>query len=296
MKSRIIWMFLAVAILAACQPQEKAWDELESHYATMDSVRVHYKISGQGDTAVIFVHGLGCDLNTWQAQYEAFAGRKGLRLVLIDLPGFGQSDKPDTNYSLEFFAQAIESVMADAGIGRAVLVGHSLGTPICREFTFAHPDQVLGLLDIDGVYVLLPVDSAMAEQYKLAMRSFANGFCQEDVKDYFAGFVISLSGPETPQAVTDYAMSVMPNTPGFVACSTMGNLVDMRYWTGRQIAVPVSVVCTQNSGLEPDNKQRMQELYPNLTYTELTTCGHFIHMEQPETINQAIDALLNTIQ
>ena len=46
------------------------------------------------------------------------------------------------------------------------------------------------------------------------------------------------------------------------------------------------VICTQNSGLEPDNKEKMQALYSNLDYTELTTCGHFIHMEQAEMFNE----------
>ena len=52
------------------------------------------------------------------------------------------------------------------------------------------------------------------------------------------------------------------------------------------------VICTQNSGLDPDNKQKMLRLYPNLDYTELTTCGHFIHMEQPEMFNKKLKAFI----
>jgi hypothetical protein len=52
------------------------------------------------------------------------------------------------------------------------------------------------------------------------------------------------------------------------------------------------VICTQNSGLDPDNKQKMLRLYPNLDYTELTTCGHFIHMEQPEMFNNKLKAFI----
>ena len=40
------------------------------------------------------------------------------------------------------------------------------------------------------------------------------------------------------------------------------------------------------------NKQKMQRLYPNLDYTELTTCGHFIHMEQPEMFNDKLKAFI----
>ena len=48
-----------------------------------------------------------------------------------------------------------------------------------------------------------------------------------------------------------------------------------------------SDVCSSDL-LDPDNKQKMQRLYPNLDYTELTTCGHFIHMEQPEMFNEKL--------
>ena len=54
------------------------------------------------------------------------------------------------------------------------------------------------------------------------------------------------------------------------------------------------VICTQNSGLDPDNEQKMQRLYPNLDYTELTTCGHFIHMEQPDMFNDKLKAFIDT--
>ena len=48
------------------------------------------------------------------------------------------------------------------------------------------------------------------------------------------------------------------------------------------------VICTQDSGLESDNEQKMRVLYPRLDYTELTTCGHFIHMEQAAMVNEKL--------
>jgi pimeloyl-ACP methyl ester carboxylesterase len=106
------------------------------------------------------------------------------------------------------------------------------------------------------------------------------------------GFVSSLAGKDTPQEINDYAMSVMPETPQYVASSTMQHLVEKKWWSNKQISLPVMVICTQNSGLDPDNKQKMVHLYPNLDYTELTTCGHFIHMEQPEMFNDKLKAFI----
>ena len=51
------------------------------------------------------------------------------RALLVDLPGHGQSEKPDVAYTQERFARAIEAVMRHAGVERAVLLGHSMGGP-----------------------------------------------------------------------------------------------------------------------------------------------------------------------
>jgi len=87
-------------------------------------------------------------------------------------------------------------------------------------------------------------------------------------------------------------MSVMPKTPQYVASSTMRNLVERKWWSQRPLHGRVMVICTQNSGLDPDNRQKMERLYPHLDYAELTTCGHFIHMEQPEMFNEKLKTFI----
>lgn len=70
--------------------------------------------------------------------------------------------------------------------------------------------------------------------------------------------------------------------------STMRNLVEYQWWPDKPFEGEAMVICTQNSGLDPDNRQKMEHLYPNLDYTELTTCGHFIQMEQAEMFNEKL--------
>lgn len=250
--------------------------------------KVYYEYQGRskGNATLVFVHGLGCDLNTWKYQRKAF---KDNRIICIDLPGFGKSDKPEADYTLHQYADAIHEVLSGMSedFGRVVLVGHSLGSAVCRQYVFDYPDEVKALVDIDGVYCLYPQDTTSQEyaEYKAAVDAFAGSFDSEDVGAVFEGFVASLAGPDTPKEVTDYAMSVMPRTPRHVAANTMRNLVKKQNWTGAVIEVPTLVICTQNSGLMPDNKQQMEALYSNLQYEELTTCGHFIHMEQADRFN-----------
>ena len=269
----------------SCGRQPQTLKDLKSEYVTIDdSIRVHYKTYGEGDKTICFVHGFGCDLNTWEKQFEAFRD-EDVRLVFIDLPGYGQSDKPHVDYTLDFFAHAIDEVLDSNGVDSVIFVGHSLGTPVCRQtmMTAVHNGA---LVDIDGVYCFY--DGTETPEYVAAVEGFGHAFDGPDCRDVITGFVMSLAGPDTPQEITDYAMSVMPETPQYVASSTMQNLVDRKWWNNQQICQPVMVICAQNSGLDPDNEQKMQALYPQLDYIELTTCGHFIHMEQPEMFNEKL--------
>lgn len=295
---KIVFTLLAVAVVAAVliavlhpsQPKRQRLSKVPSQFVEMDGVKVHYKMVGEGSRTLVFVHGFGCDINAWEYQYEAFRDDTTLRMLFVDLPGYGQSDKPQIDYTLDLFATALKTVVDEAlgDTSRVVLIGHSLGTPVCRQFALTYPERVAGLCDVDGVYCLYPQEPQALAAYEGAVQAFASSFCGEGVKENISQFVASLAGPYTPQDITDYAMRVMPETPQYVACSTMSNLIDHRYWDGSVIDVPVFVVCTQNSGLEPNNKELMSALYSNLYYIELKTCGHFIHWEECDFFNEKL--------
>ncbi|MGN1234193.1 MAG: alpha/beta fold hydrolase [Candidatus Cryptobacteroides sp.] len=296
---RKIWLpiFLIISscvlffiIFNDCRPDSIS--DLKSEFVSIDSCRVHYKVSGNGPATVVFVHGFGCDMNTWEAQYEEFRNYRNIRLVFIDLPGYGLSGKPHVEYTLQYFADAVTAVLDKIGAGDVVLVGHSLGTPVCRQVLISG-NRRGGFFDIDGVYCFY--SEPVAPEYEAAIQAFASSFDGPGCRSVIEGFVQSLAGPDTPEDVSEYAMGVMPETPEYVASSTMHNLIDKCWWDGSQITVPTTVICTQNSGLDPDNREKMAELYPNLDYTELTTCGHFIQMEQSETVNDKIRSLVGKV-
>src|SRR5215469_17342824 len=98
-----------------------------SRFAPFEDIQVHYESYGSGPTALVFIHGWTCDLTFWRAQAPVYEKRRAL---LIDLPGHGQSDKPEIPYTQDLFARSVEAVMRDAGVEKAVLVGHSMGTPV----------------------------------------------------------------------------------------------------------------------------------------------------------------------
>ena len=301
MRKLLTILVLAALVIVGCSHQPQTLNEVKSEFVTIDdSINVHYKIWNPNAElkTLCFIHGFGCDMNTWEKQFEAFRDERAnndlpLQMVFIDLPGYGKSDKPHVDYTFDFFAHAIDEVLNANNIKDAVFVGHSLGTPVCRH-TLMTTNHSGAFVDVDGVYCFY--DGTETPEYIEAINQFGHAFDGPDCREVITGFVSSLAGKDTPQWITDYAMSVMPETPQYVASSTMQHLVEPQWWHNTQLTLPVMVICTQNSGLEPDNEQKMQALYPALDYTELTTCGHFIHMEQAEMFNEKLKNFISNIK
>src|SRR6266446_6890605 len=129
---------------------------------TYDGAKVHYESYGKGADAVVFIHGWTCDLTFWRGQAPVYEKHRSL---LVDLPGHGQSAKPEVSYTQERFARAVEAVMRDAGVEHAVLVGHSMGGPVALTFMRLFPAKTRGMVMVDA-YIPQPRkdDAARAAQ------------------------------------------------------------------------------------------------------------------------------------
>lgn len=118
--------------------------------ATVDGRNVHWASTGKGKTTVVLVHGWTADSSTWRHQVPVLA--KHYRVITLDLPGHGQSEAPrDEKYSMDLFARALDAVRRDAKVKKWVLVGHSMGTPVIRQYARLYPESTIGLVLVDGV-------------------------------------------------------------------------------------------------------------------------------------------------
>jgi pimeloyl-ACP methyl ester carboxylesterase len=107
-------------------------------------------VAANGQTAVL-LHGKNFCGNSWEDTARALAGA-GWRVLIPDQIGFCKSSKPRTaQYSLYQMARLTTRLMTDRGIGKAVIVGHSMGGMLAMRIAIAFPDRVSRLVLVNPV-------------------------------------------------------------------------------------------------------------------------------------------------
>src|SRR5580693_2517877 len=127
--------------------------------ASVDGVVIQSTVRGSGPKTIVFVHGWTCDETSWREQAPFF--EKNYRVITLDLPGHGKSGSPKSGpLTMDLFAKSIEAVRVEAKAGKIVLVGHSMGTPVIRQYARMYPSNVAALVPVDGVLHLSGSPSA----------------------------------------------------------------------------------------------------------------------------------------
>src|SRR2546425_2923414 len=123
----------------------------EGRTVTSDGINIHYVCGGSGPPLVL-VHGLGSSAAVeFYYNLEPLAAHH--RVLAIDLPGFGKSDKPVLDYTIELFVKAVRDVMTSEGLERAAVMGVSMGGRVALGLALESPDLVERLVLVDALGV-----------------------------------------------------------------------------------------------------------------------------------------------
>lgn len=272
-----------VALVAGAKQAANTLDSAPSRFARVDGIRVHYKNVGTGETALVFVHGWTCDLTFWRDQVPDFAGKT--RVVLVDLPGHGRSDKPDVDYTQDLFARGVHAALQDAGVKRAVLVGHSMGAPVIRQFYRRFPAETLALVSVDGrLSDPLPDTAAQKERLRLIY--------SPEFKSFMSNAIDNMFIPQTSAEIREYIKTRMMNTPQRVSAGAIKGLFEPGLWNEDPINVPMQAIMAKGRLWTPEQELSFRKLAPNVDYHAMEGVGHFLMMEQPAAFNALLAEFL----
>ena len=126
----------------------------ESRTATLDGVRIHYLCGGHGPP-LLLVHGLGSSAAV-EFYYNLEVLAKQHQVLAVDLPGFGQSDKPLLEYTIELFVGVVRDFLASLELRQASVMGVSMGGRVALGLALEAPASVNRLVLVDALGVGQP--------------------------------------------------------------------------------------------------------------------------------------------
>jgi len=259
--------------------------DAQSHFVSVGADRVHYVTIGKGSRTIVYVHGWACNLGFWREQVPALADKA--RLILMDLPGHGQSDKPQSAYTMDFFAGAVLAMLRDAHVDNAVFIGHSMGAAVlCRVHHHA-PEKFAGLVSVDGLLCRLP---GTAEE----VTAFAGGFASPHYLAHAKGFISTFFPIPGANALRDRVTAEMLVTPQHVMLGAMLAMLDPDQpdWMLQKVNAPVIVINAPSPWWNGGYENYVRSLSPQSDYVLMEGAGHFLMLEKPAEFNATLASLL----
>lgn len=240
---------------------------------------------GEGKrTPLVCIHGAGGSSVVWMDLVRRYAPRR--RVVAIDLPAHGQSDPwhPLQEVSVAMYRDAVGTACQLLGIERAILVGHSLGGLVALDCAAAWPERVSGLVMV-----------ASGARLPVAPRVFE--LLEKDPAGFSAWLTRLGWSPTTPrERVEKWAGLTLTAEPEVVAADFRA----VTRFDGRALAPrvrsPALVLAGGDDLLAPPAlADELAALLPVAEQVLLPRAGHFLHLEQPEESDAALDRFLATV-
>lgn len=310
------WIIICLALLLAvprAEAADKASFPISQNSVTMDGIRIQYQnlspaavpttivaVTSNADgqpqmvlktaPVLVFIHGWSCDGTFWKEQLAAFPDA---RRIVIDLPGFGKSDKPRNRpYSMKFFARAVKAVLDAAKVTQPVLIGHSMGYAVSRQFLMDYPNVARAIVNVDGAYYIAPTTPEAQARWDTEMDEFMQAFTgsQRDVN--VREFVESTFYETTPEALRPRIMDIMTRADAYAANSALREMGTPEQWKHQSFTLPALVVYAAAPYLSEKHADYMRTVFPNMTYQQWTDAGHYLMLEQPQRFNELLRSFL----
>jgi pimeloyl-ACP methyl ester carboxylesterase len=283
--------------------------DLVRQAAAVQVVQVHghevaYRSAG-GGPVVVLVHGIAGSSATWESVIPLLADR--FTVIAPDLLGHGESAKPRGDYSLGAYASGIRDLLAVLDHERATFVGHSLGGGIAMQLAYQFPQMCERLVLIASgglgkdVSPLLRVFSAPGSEYVLPLVLTARLHSVAASVGRVLGKVGLRGDPLLGEIWASYTrLTDAEAQRAFV--HTIRAVIDVH---GQRVSasdrlylaeeVPTMIVWGDRDGVIPvEHAYAAHELMPGSRLEIVEGVGHFLPVEQPQTLERLLRDFLTT--
>lgn len=266
-------------------------------YLDLNGISIRYREEGDGE-ALVLVHGIAGFIEEWQPAMEKLS--KFYRVIALDLPGHGLSDKPEIPYTLDNLTDFLKDFITAKKLEHFYLAGHSLGGAVCLNFAVKYPPMIKKLIVINSAFIKIPFSLRLLSM-KLFQRinikvplSIVRSISKQSfhdsnaiTRDWLTHAYNYINRPGSLRAM----FSVIHECTSFRGLKK--GLVDTFLHGLSQINVPVLIIYSDKDRVLPnENSLLLHKLIKTSVIYRVLNCGHELQYEQSDVFCNIVAGFL----
>jgi len=267
-----------------------------TRYARSGSLRIAYELRGTTRRRpwLVLIQGMGFDRLGWEPVLRKL--RRRFRLVLVDNRGFGRSDRPPGSFTVADMASDIVAVLDAAGIGRAHVLGVSLGGMVAQELAVTHPERVDGLVlaaTTPGWPFAYPMPAASLRLAAATARMAAGTARRRHTENALSAHTVR-HHPDIVNRILEILRS-RPADPGVLSAqATAGARYAGRLRQARIRARTLVLHGGADAVVDPRNGKLLADRIPGARLVIFPGQGHLLFWEDPDGFADAATSFLTS--
>lgn len=284
------------ALLASMQLVERQLAGLSLKQVTVGDLSIHYYEGGPSNAqTILMVHGFAANKDNWLRFARHLS--KDYRVIALDLPGFGASDRPAGSYDVGTQTERLASVIEALGIGRLHLIGNSMGGHISALYAARYPDKVLSLALLDNAGISSQQPS---ELMQLLERGAANPLVVKQPEDFqrLLEFVF-VQPPYLPESLKGYfAEQAINNSAHYdqVFAHLIERYIPLEPELAKIQAPTLIIWGAEDRALHVSSIEVMQPLLRKPSVVIMPGTGHAPMIERPQQTAEHYRAFLQLLK
>ncbi len=260
---------------------------MSEEYVKVGENKIRYLVGGGSNGNIVLIHGIGGFAERWSTVIPLLS--KKYRVIALDLPGYGYSDKPSIDYTPEFFSKFVFDFLDSIGIRKTNMIGTSLGGQIVAECAITQNKMIEKIvlvapagvmksstptLDAYSMAALYPSHDTVKTAYEMmtgskkvateAIEEFIKRMTQPNAKMAFMSTLLAL---KNALPITDRLSNIIAPT--------------LLIWGKLDMMIPVKYANYFASSIK------------NCQVEIMENCGHTPHIEEPAKFSQSVLDFLN---
>ena len=279
MKQKIL--FLSCCIISLIPIIYGCTNEPDNVAISSDGVKISFDMQGEGEPALVFVHGWSNNRSIWDAQVSHFS--KTYKVITVDLPGFGESGNNRNKWTMASFGEDVAAVINQLKLNQVVLVGFSLGGPVVIETAKSVPDHVAGLVLVD---VLENIEMKYSPETIGYMDSVYMDLVTSPTPEKLEGVFYK----RNPDASFERAFSMLKDVPRI---GWKESINDFFRWANEDCIESLkktrAPIISINSDQTPTNVEAFRKCVPSFKVKIIPDVGHLVMWDAPEEFNRLLE-------